>query len=169
MPMLIRLNSEIHGTHYAKVDYKDYLNVKDFTWSLKVSHDNRWQGERKSAVRYIQENGKQKTIYLHHEILGFPNSHIGFWDNNALNCIRDNLVAVDCTTQLWKRRKTKKPTTSIYKGVSKRKPDGKWRAYITYFGKQIHLGYHDNEIDAAKAYDYAASQFFGKFAILNLK
>ncbi|MGD0785393.1 MAG: HNH endonuclease [Sedimentisphaerales bacterium] len=43
----------------------------------------------------------------------------------------------------------------------------KWKATLCHKGKKIHLGYFENEIDAAKAYDEAAKLFRGRFAVLN--
>lgn len=57
--------------------------------------------------------------------------------------------------------------TSKYLGVSWFKRDSNWRAWLKYNGKQIHLGYFDNDINAAKAYDQAARKYFGDFAKTN--
>jgi hypothetical protein len=57
--------------------------------------------------------------------------------------------------------------TSKYKGVFYDKKAGKFRAVLVVDGKKKHLGYFDNEIDAAKAYDNAAKIHRGEFAVLN--
>lgn len=60
-----------------------------------------------------------------------------------------------------------KNSTSIYKGVSWNKATSKWRAYIQKDGKLHHLGLFTDEIEAAKAYNKAATEMFGEFANLN--
>ena len=55
--------------------------------------------------------------------------------------------------------------TSQYKGVMKRK--NRWRARIRLEGKDINLGQFGTEVEAAKAYDTAARQHLGQFALLN--
>ncbi len=43
----------------------------------------------------------------------------------------------------------------------------KWQATIQCDGKSYALGYFENEIDAAKAYDEKAAELFADFAHLN--
>jgi hypothetical protein len=59
------------------------------------------------------------------------------------------------------------PTTSQFKGVSWDKYHQKWRATIHIDNRQTEIGRYDNEIEAAKAYDRAARQFFGALAYVN--
>jgi hypothetical protein len=57
---------------------------------------------------------------------------------------------------------------SRFKGVSVRQhPFRPFRASIEVHGKQQHLGYFELDIEAAKAYDAAALQHFGRFAHVN--
>jgi hypothetical protein len=60
----------------------------------------------------------------------------------------------------------KKNCSSQYKGVTWSKALKKWRSQIEKT-KKIHIGYYFSEVDAAKAYDYMATQLHGKFAWLN--
>jgi hypothetical protein len=51
-------------------------------------------------------------------------------------------------------------------GWHKRKD--KWQARITVNRKTIQLGCFTEELDAARAYDAAAREYFGEFAHFNL-
>ncbi|MCP4590703.1 MAG: hypothetical protein GY842_08160 [bacterium] len=42
-----------------------------------------------------------------------------------------------------------------------------WEVAITVKGQRRQLGFFDDEIEAAKAYDQAARQHFGQYAYLN--
>ena len=57
--------------------------------------------------------------------------------------------------------------TSGYKGVCWHKPAGKWKAYIRFQGTRQHLGLFTTPEDAAEAYDAAALQHYGDFALTN--
>jgi hypothetical protein len=57
--------------------------------------------------------------------------------------------------------------TSGYKGVSWVVRVKKWRAYIKTGHKQKHLGYYDDPVEAARAYDDAAKAEFGEYARTN--
>ena len=58
-------------------------------------------------------------------------------------------------------------STSIYKGVSRMMRDGRWEARIKVDGKSKNLGHFDDEEDAARAYDKAAREHFGEYALIN--
>jgi len=55
--------------------------------------------------------------------------------------------------------------SSKYKGVSWEKRAQKWKAQFATAPR--HLGYFDSEADAARAYNDAATEHFGEFALLN--
>lgn len=52
----------------------------------------------------------------------------------------------------------------VYKTTNK---SGKWMAIITHESTRKYLGSFSDKLDAAKAYNQAASEFFGEFARLN--
>lgn len=57
--------------------------------------------------------------------------------------------------------------TSRFKGVSWSTQYNAWRAAIVKDGVHYFLGHHANEIDAARAYDAAATRLHAEFAKLN--
>ena len=58
-------------------------------------------------------------------------------------------------------------TSSMYKGVSFHKPLQKWVVHIKVNGEVQHLGYFEDEREAAEAYNAAALEHFGEYAKLN--
>ena len=67
------------------------------------------------------------------------------------------------------KSKTKSPTYSIYKGVTKDRRNGAWQAYsyIMNNGPRVHLGIFDNELDASLAYDRYVIKHRGPDCMLN--
>jgi hypothetical protein len=59
--------------------------------------------------------------------------------------------------------------TSIYKGVCWYKIPRKWRASICHNKQKIYLGFFDDEVEAARAYDAKAAELFGEEAYLNFR
>jgi hypothetical protein len=57
-------------------------------------------------------------------------------------------------------------TSTGFKGVSPYR-DGRFRARIQVRSRGIHLGYFTLPVEAAKAYDRAATRLFGKYALTN--
>lgn len=82
-------------------------------------------------------------------------------DNRACNLRR-------CTVkQNSRNRSACCGSSSKYKGVSLKGNTNKWEAGVCVDGRNIKLGIFESELEAAKAYDKAAVQYFGEFAKLN--
>ena len=66
-------------------------------------------------------------------------------------------------------KKMKKPASrqSKYRGVCWNKSNSSWKACLKVKGKNVHIGYFDDEVDAARAYDVKAYSIRGQGAKLN--
>ena len=127
----------------ALVDDEDFERLSKFSW---YAHPG--------GQTYYARTGH---IWMHHQIIGKP--PIGLVtdhkDKNGLHNWENNLRFI---TQ---RENTRYPTvakSSIYPGVSRIEGGDKWRAMIWVKGKNKHLGYFINELDAAEAYQLACGK-----------
>lgn len=146
----------------AIVDDDAFERLSSFTWcAVKAgSSETLFYARRSERI-----DGKTKNFYMHHEILGFG-KRVDHIDGNALNNQSSNLR--ECThSQNMQNRSKKTAGTSKYKGVQWWKTQNMWAVRIAKNGKRFLVGYFTEEIEAAKAYNKAASQLFGEFAKLN--
>ena len=151
---------------FAIVDDADYEWLNQHKWyALKIR-------QTFYAVRHTTKpSGEQTIIYMHREILGlnFDDKRQGDHRNHGgIDNQRDNLrICTNSQNQQNMRPNPQKNCSSVYKGVCWHKNRRKWQADIEINGHHIYLGHFKSEIDAAKAYDKAASKYFGEFAYLN--
>ncbi|MBN2133457.1 MAG: HNH endonuclease, partial [Sedimentisphaerales bacterium] len=138
---------------YAYVDAADYEWLSRYTWYLQNG--------------YPARRAKGKIVLMHADIMKPPKGMmVDHINHNKMDNTRVNLR--NCTRQqnIHNARKHR-DGRSRYKGVIYRKDMKKWGARIYYEGKQIWLGSYDDEVDAARAYDRGAAQYFGQYACLN--
>ncbi len=143
----------VGDNQYALVDAADFEWLNQWTWHLQNGY----------AVR--NENGKR--IYMHRVIMNPPAGKlVDHYDHNRLNNWRSNLR--ECTRQenACNNRKSA-GTSSRFKGVSYCKDRHKWHARLSFKGIPVRLGYFDDEVEAARAYDRKAIELLGEFAWLN--
>lgn len=162
---------------FAWIDEED-AELASVSWFLKTAGSKEFP--HYYAFRKWSVNSVRGEYYLHNEVWesmmgadlpkGFLVDHI---NGDKLDNRRSNLrlaTRMDNEANKKKRRtQSGGAPSSRYKGVSKI-TDGRkkcWRATVTYEKRQIKLGAFYDEIDAAKAYNEAALEYFGEFAYIN--
>ena len=123
-----------------------------------------------SASGYaVRIHGRENRVVwtLHRLIIDCPDGmEVDHIDGDKLNNQRSNLRICNKTQQQGNRNGSRKTgfKGTIYRGRNRYR---KWEAYITKKGKVETLGSFSSEVDAAKAYNVAATEHFGEFARLN--
>jgi hypothetical protein len=143
--------------------------VNDCDYAYLAQH--KWQYHNKGRTGYAR--GKQgKSIVRMHRIiaermgLAIAGAGVEHIDGSGVNNCRRNLRLCN-QSQNGANRGCNKNSESGIKGVFWNKHHKKWTAQLRVM-RQLHfLGYFDNKLDAAKAYNKAAKKYFGKFARLN--
>lgn len=115
---------------------------------------------------FYGQAGDDTTVLAHRLVMSAPKGTIiDHINRNGLDNRRENLRL--CTTsQNHANRPAPVNNTSGYKGVVKAR-SGRWAARITVGFKARHLGTYDDPWDAAEAYNAAAVEAWGEFALLN--
>ena len=145
---------KIAGGHVVQVDEIDFWTLSHHCWRL-------------DSDGYVIRTVKGRRVALHNEIMRPPNGMmVDHVHGNKLDCRRSQMRVCTHQQNLQNSAISKNNTTG-YKGVSKTK-SGKYCAKITVNKKAVNLGEYKTAIEAARAYDIAAIQYFGDFARLNL-
>jgi hypothetical protein len=120
----------------------------------------------------LYKDKKERKFYIHRlvaqEFIDNPDDkqfadHI---DNDRTNNSVNNLRWASGKENQGNRLKQQN-TSSKYKGVYFNKQCKKWKVQIKIDDKRKHLGYFENEKDAARAYNEAAKHNFCEYALLN--
>lgn len=105
---------------------------------------------------------------MHRAILGINSkTKVDHKDGDGLNNQRQNIRVATTSQNGGNRRKQAKPTSSKFKGVCWHKRDKVWQVMIMANGKYTYVGFFQSEVEAAMAYNKAATSLFGEFAHLN--
>lgn len=143
----------------AIVDAEDYYKLSRYDWQLCE--------EAGKSCYAIRLEGR-KIVSMHREIMSQPGGKIVHHeDGNGLNNTKTNLRIVTIAENNRSSRKSGRPASSKYKGVSIHKRSGKWQGSIKYNGIRKHLGCYETQEEAARAYDEAAKIHHGRYAVLN--
>lgn len=149
------------------VDDEDYdllSRHRWFVWEFKR------EGRRTNgpyAVTHIkQAGGGRRCLFMHKMITGYDRTD--HEDHDGLNNQRSNLRPATRSQNGQNSRPNVRRGSSQYKGVYWFGGQREWRANIRSGGKQVYLGAFSNERDAALAYDAAARELHGRYAVLNL-
>ena len=150
--------------YVALVNNEDYEELSQYKWCVLRPKSGPF------AVRSAPkgDDGKRRTIYMHRQIMAPP---VGMEVDHINQETLDNRRRVNlriCTRAQNNANQPKKRGSSQFKGVSWYKAAGKWQAKIRIEGIQRHLGYFDDECEAARVYQVAAQKHWGPFAWLGI-
>jgi len=146
---------------YAIVDPDDYPRLSKYKWRLcRTKGKHTLYAER--SIR--KANGKFSRLLMHRQLIpdvpaGFVIDHI---NGSGLDNRRANLRLATVAQNAWNTKPRK--SRAGLKGVAFAKDKNRWRASIVVNGSRKYLGYFKSPADAARAYDKAASAFYGNFA-----
>lgn len=142
----------------AIVDKDDYEELSRFKW---------YYTESGYAARDARNTDRTsgKVIYMHKYIMPskYQTDHV---NRDSLDNRKSNLrIATNADNTANRGRQSN--NTSGYKGVSWSKVSKKWAIEIGYNNKRYRLGLMEDKEDAARLYNFWASDIHGEFANLN--
>jgi hypothetical protein len=151
--------------HVALIDADDRPIVQRYYWHAVVDTrityviTNIWKGDRRTSLS------------LHRFIMKAPPHCQVDHRNRNRNGLDNRRSNLRLATQSQNKGNASLAcnNASGYKGVCWNKASRKWVAQINKLGKRVGLGYFIDSWDAAQAYNTAALEIYGEFAVLNVK
>ena len=147
----------------ALVDEGDFAFVSQWKWcASRGSRNQTWY-----AVRGERRGGVYRGVSMHRAVaMAKPGEVVDHINHDTLDNRRKNLrVGTRRLNQL--NRHPNAGSSSKYKGVSWYGPARKWVAHYRSALGSVHLGYWDDEADAARAYNSEALKHGGDWSLLN--
>lgn len=151
---------ERNGDGYAVIKNKEYhILVDDDLWheySAKFWH---------ISNGYAKTNVDDTTIFMHRMVMNATDDDmIDHINKNRLDNRRCNLRIAKHDENNHNRTK-KRNASSKYYGVNKN--GNRWCGRFRYQGKTIYCGTFATELEAAKAYNAKATEYYGEYANIN--
>lgn len=143
----------------AQIDDADWPLIASYRW-YAAFQDGRWY----AVALPLGGNSRRTKIRMHNLILG--TKPVDHRDGNGLNSRRSNLRR--CNDVLNQQNTGSRGGTSQFKGVAWYARYGKWRVAFRWQGRNYFVGYFEDEIEAALAYNRAILPLVGEFARLNI-
>lgn len=150
---------------FSVVDDEDYERLNQFKWHVVETNGCYY------AMRSIRAGGERSAVLMHRAVLFAEKGQlVDHRDGRGLDNRKKNLRLADSNSNAWNQRKTDRPKSSRYKGVTfcdRPELKSKWKAALTVRGKCVLQKMCATEEDAARIYDEVARHHFGEFACLN--
>jgi hypothetical protein len=153
---IIRLSKD----YFTIIDSEDLPRVSKYKWHTTTVN-------KYNKPRAVCSFKGRKTLKLSRLIMNAPdNMVVDHINGNPLDNRKCNLRICSQRENMLNRNLNRN-NKSGYKGVSWSKRDNKWLSELQTNNKSYYLGIYKDKIEAAKAYDKKAIEFFGEYAKTN--
>jgi hypothetical protein len=149
---IVYYNKKGDPTGHIIIDTADFEKCRNIKWC--VCNGYPYNNDVGMLHNYLMDFTATRSLLVDHK------------DRKRLNCRRSNLRIVSHKQNAINHSK-QKSNSSGYIGVCWQAKNSKWNAYISKDSKRYHLGYFDDPVEAAKAYNRKAIEMHGEFAVLN--
>lgn len=168
----IPLTGKKFAGQFAVVDDEDFDLVSQWKWFCAGDERTKYAVRTQWSKTVDSETGeiitKWSKIRMHHLIVvPSPGMEVDHINGDGLDNRRENLR--ECThAENMRNRKRLVTNSSGFMGVQQSgKLSYPWRATIGYNGRLIMLGEFADPVEAARARDAAAVEYYGEYANLN--
>lgn len=158
-------NGKVFGVTIDRADLHRVLAAGH--WCVHNFHSGRKNSQHFALYAFRNKKGGGAEL-LHRFLLNNPKGKlVDHRNRRTLDNRRSCSIRIATRSQNAINGRTRRDSTTGYRGVTPNPSNGTFRARIWIDGKRTTLGFFPNAVDAAKAYDAAALEHHGEFAFLN--